>query len=108
MIGTKTKKCRGYAVRSKTCRICEVARQKNKPVKKHDCRLNWGGRAKGMEPDMVVEMVKTDKEKGVHVGTLVGDEDSTTIARVRREVDPTIEKSEGNRLKKILGNSLYS
>ena len=58
---------------------------------------------------MVVQMVKTAKDKGVDVGVLVGDEDSTTIARVRKEVEPSIEKrSDSNHIKKTLGHSLYS
>ena len=44
-----------------------------------------------MEPDMVVDMIESSKAKSVTVGTIVGDEDSTTIARVQ-EVDSNIAK----------------
>ena len=60
-----------------------------------------------MEPDMVVDMIESSKAKSVTVGTIVGNEDSTTIARVQ-EVDSSIaKKSDRNHLKKIVGNSLY-
>ena len=64
--------------------------------------------SKAMEPDMVIGMVKRAKEEGVNVIRIIGDEDSTTIARARREVYETLGKgSDLNHLKKILGNSLY-
>ena len=57
---------------------------------------------------MVIEMMKKATEKGVKVSRIIGDEDSTTIARARREVDETLKKgSDLNHLKKILGNQLY-
>ncbi|CAG2201766.1 unnamed protein product [Mytilus edulis] len=62
-----------------------------------------------MEADMVIEMVKDVQSKGCTVDALVGDEDSTTIGRVRANISNSIEKiSDRNHLKKILGNSLYS
>ena len=109
MIGCQTKKCVGYSVRSKCCKVCEVAQHTGKAAKEHDCRKNWDGSAKAMEADMVVEMVKTAKEKDVIVGTMVGDEDSTSISRARKEVSVDIQKrSDSNHVKMILFNSLYS
>ena len=108
MIGAQTKKCVGYAVRCKTCKICEVAQRSGQPARQHDCRKNWDGSAKAMEADMVVEMVKTAKESDVSVGIITGDEDSTSISRTRHEVSPDIEKrSDNNHVKKILASSLF-
>lgn len=43
------------------------------------------------------------------VKTIIGDEDSTTIARLKANVDKTIsKKSDGNHIRKIFGNALYS
>jgi cytochrome c551/c552 len=107
-IGPRTGKCLGYAVRSKACRTCHVAKRKNVPPKKHECVHNWSGSSKAMEPDMVIQILKETKEHGVKVKRIIGDEDSTTIARARREVDADLEKgSDMNHLKKILGNKLY-
>jgi len=48
------------------------------------------------------------KEK-TNITGIVGDEDSTTISRVQKEVDSSIEKfSDKNHLKKIVGNHLYN
>lgn len=58
---------------------------------------------------MVEEMVQKVDKDGCHVGFIVGDEDSTTIARLRANVNKNIKKlSDANHVKKLLGNSLYS
>ena len=107
-IGQRTGMCVGYSIRSKACRICKVAKTKNTPPRVHNCVHNWHGSSKAMEPDMIIEMVKEASNCGVKVKTLVGDEDSTTIARVRREVDNEIQKgSDYNHICKILGNTLH-
>lgn len=63
-----------------------------------------------MEADMVVSMVKDINSKSiVPIKTLVGDEDSTIIARVNNEVSQDIvKKSDSNHIKKILGNQLFA
>lgn len=62
-----------------------------------------------MEPGMVVDMLKTAEACGAKVKAIIGDEDFTTIARARKEVDATLEKhSDMNHLKKRLGNALYN
>ncbi|CAC5368323.1 unnamed protein product [Mytilus coruscus] len=48
--------------------------------------------AKAMEQDMIVEMVSECNEKGLKTGTVIGDDDSTTIGRLRRHVDANIKK----------------
>ena len=51
------------------------------------------GSAKAMEQDMVVEMVRDCLQtKGIRTSTIIGDDDSTTIPRLRHEIDPNIEK----------------
>ncbi|VDI64025.1 Hypothetical predicted protein [Mytilus galloprovincialis] len=108
MIGSKSRKIIGYKWRSKTCRICEVASKKGKIAKIHQCRKNFGGSAKAMEPDMVTDLVREARLKGTNICTIVGDEDSTTIARLRSNVDKDIKKlSDSNHMKKTLGKKLY-
>lgn len=41
---------------------------------------------------MVEEMVKEVPRDGCHVGSFVGDEDTTTIARLRANVNKNIKK----------------
>ncbi|CAC5408794.1 unnamed protein product [Mytilus coruscus] len=72
-----------YAVRIKSCRVCSLADKSKSSPPAHECHMNWSGSAKSMEADMVTEMVKDVGKKGVSVSSIVGDEDSTTIARLR-------------------------
>jgi hypothetical protein len=63
-----------------------------------------------MEADMVIEMVNNlQNKKGIPIDGIIGDEDSTTIARLRASVNSEVKKfSDQNHLKKVFGNSLYS
>ena len=55
------------------------------------------------------EMVRETVDKGNPVGAITGDEDSTILARLRRDVDEAIEKkSDNNHMKKIIANELYA
>ena len=64
-----------------------------------------------MEPDMAVETVVNNKllrDDNVRVSVLIGDDDSSTIAAVRREFTSKIEKwSDLNHTTKALNNALY-
>ncbi|CAC5412102.1 unnamed protein product [Mytilus coruscus] len=61
-----------------------------------------------MEPDIVEEMVTDTIEKGAKITAIIGDEDTTTIARLRAKVDPRIKKlSDCNHIKKPFSSSLY-
>lgn len=82
MIGCKTRKVVGYDVMAKTCRICKSA-ELHKPEKKYDCRKNWEGSSKSMEPSMAVKILKSIENKGHKVKTLVIDDDTSTIHKVR-------------------------
>jgi hypothetical protein len=67
LIGEKTKKCVGFSVKSKKCRICDSAKQRNVPVREHNCHHNWSGSAKAMEPAMACEMVQNIMDHGEKV-----------------------------------------
>ena len=45
-----------------------------------------------MEAQLCWELVNIVEDKGVQIGTLVMDKDSTTIARIRGELSHDIEK----------------
>ncbi|XP_061186114.1 uncharacterized protein LOC133195733 [Saccostrea echinata] len=109
MIGSQTGKIVGYSFRNKSCRICERAEKNNQAPVPHGCKRNWTGSSKSMESDMVVEMVKSTIKKGIKVEALVGDDDTTTMSRIHREIDPSIKKhSDKNHIKKNISNSLYN
>ncbi|VDI03770.1 Hypothetical predicted protein [Mytilus galloprovincialis] len=101
MIGSKTGKVINYKWRSKACRICQRAEISGNIPRVHKCNKNFTGSAKAMEPDMVVDMVKESRSKGANITAIIGDEDTTTIARLRAKVDPTIVKlSDSNHIEK--------
>ncbi|VDI11574.1 Hypothetical predicted protein, partial [Mytilus galloprovincialis] len=66
------------------CRICNNALKKRILASKHKCARNWTGSAKGMEPDMVVEMIKDLDNRGVKIKELAGDDDSTGFNRAAK------------------------
>lgn len=109
LIGSKTGKIVGFSSRIKQCRTCNIAKKYGREPHKHICKKNWSASAKAMEPDMLVEMLKKTNDKGVPVGTVVGDDDTTGISRVRAEVDRTIEKlSDKNHTRKNITCQLYA
>lgn len=106
IMGFHTRKVLDFATRCKICRQCEAGN----PKEYHDCRLNFHGSAKAMEPDMAVQLVSASTildEAGVSVDVLVGDDDSSTMAALRRN-GTVIEKwSDLNHCTKSLNNALY-
>lgn len=52
LIGLYTGRILDYATRSRKCRMCDIGRQRDD----HDCRLNFTGSAKAMEPSAAVEI----------------------------------------------------
>ena len=67
LIGQSTKKCIAYAVKSKRCKICQNAKKKGVPARKHTCSHNWSGSAKSMEPAMACEMLQDLMDEGKQV-----------------------------------------
>ncbi len=104
LMGRKLGKVVGLGIRYKRCRKC-----KSKKPKPHPCPVNFSGSAKAMESDILVELLKDCKEKGAPVGEFCGDDDTTTIYRARREVDPEIKKSsDKNHVSKNIGKDLHA
>lgn len=53
MIGIRSGKVIAYGTRNKRCAICEAAaRQGQEKARCHNCRFNWSGSSKAMEPDI--------------------------------------------------------
>lgn len=62
-----------------------------------------------MESDLAVEMLNSQKDDTFQVSTLIGDDDSTTMAMVRQQVNHQVEKwSDVNHAKKSLGTVALS
>jgi hypothetical protein len=69
LIGKKTGGVVHHAIRCQQCRICDCAAKRGIQPKKHNCKKNWTGSAKAMEPDMLVQMVNDVKNKNVYPNT---------------------------------------
>ena len=60
-------------------------------------------------PDVGGELVKTVEAQGVDVDVIIMDDDATTMARIRKDMNHNISKwSDINHTSKHFGNSLYS
>lgn len=109
MIGTNLGKVLDFSVRSKFCKVCDIAKSKKATPKPHYCNINLEGSSKAMEQDMVIEMVSKQEKAGHSVSTIVADDDTTTISRLRSVVNPGIKKkSDRNHVRKNLTSKLYS
>ncbi|XP_076082975.1 uncharacterized protein LOC143054015 [Mytilus galloprovincialis] len=84
LIGEKTGKIVHHTLRIAGCRICRNAQKKGGPPLPHNCKKNWSGTAKGMEPDMVVQLVKDVHEQDININELAGDDDSVGFDRVKK------------------------
>ena len=108
LIGHYSKKILSYTVRCVKCAKCNMGHPKDD----HDCRHNYTGSAKGMEPDMAKELINNNvllKNENVVVKVLIGDDDSSTIAAVRRLSSTEIEKwSDFNHTHKAFTSALYT
>lgn len=97
-----------YSIRCKKCRVCDVAKRRNKIPIKHVCRRNWKGSAKAMEGSMLVEMLKDVKNKGANIKSIIGDNDSTATKMAKEHFDPNIQKfDDRNHIMKNITNQLY-
>lgn len=76
----------------------------------HDCRCNWGVSSKAMEADVCTELVKACEEcHKAQVAILMGDDDSSTIKKVRESVNHNVEKwSDIVHAKRAFGSSMYN
>ncbi|CAC5401770.1 unnamed protein product [Mytilus coruscus] len=110
LIGGKNKKFVRHSIRCKGCRICTNAEKKGIPPPKHKCAKNWTGSAKGMEPDMVVEMIKDLDNRGVKINELAGDDDSTGFNRASKLLPHShiVKSSDRNHIMVNASRKLFS
>lgn len=108
IIGFLSKKVLDYSSRNRKCKRCELGQPKNT----HDCRKNFSGSAKSMEPSVGNELINHStilRETGLAVRVVIGDEDSATIAAVRKDNAQKIFKlADSNHLQKHFGSELYA
>ena len=83
-VGRSTGKIIDFETKNTSCRKCESAAKTGKEPESHDCRKNHDGSSKAMEAAAAAEIYERAKGRGVQFSTFIGDEDSTTISRVRQ------------------------
>ena len=80
-----------------------LAAQKGAQSNPHDCRKNFSGSSKAMESSVCEELFRKKQYK-----VMVTDEDTSSEARIKFQVNPDIEKwSDMNHVVRILGKLLY-
>ncbi|CAG2242598.1 unnamed protein product [Mytilus edulis] len=104
LLGETTGKCVNFGLKYGDCRKCDRVDEKGDG---HDCRINHQGSAKSMESELAVQMVKEIQKTGCVVSSITMDDDSTTIARLRKEVNAEIMKfSDRNHVRKKVSRDL--
>lgn len=107
--GKETGKVIAVGTRLMHCRVYSNKKSSEPGAKYHDCRANWGGSSRGMDSDLAVEMLNTQKYDTFQVSTIIGDDDSTTKAMERQQVNHQVEKwSDVNHAKKSRGTVTLS
>ncbi|XP_034944842.1 uncharacterized protein [Chelonus insularis] len=108
MYGHYSKKLMGVAINTSRCSFCEH----DHPLSDHYCKRNWAGSAKAMEPDMAIQLIVHNRllqEQNAYVSVLIGDDDSSTLAAVKRNSNYVIGKwSDLNHATKGFTSALYS
>lgn len=108
LIGFFSKKVLAYSVMNRKCKKCDLGH----PPSDHDCRKNFEGAAKAMEPEAAVRMVlenETLRDCFMELGILVSDNDSSTIAALRDKLTHEIVKlADKNHTTKGVVSQLYN
>ncbi|XP_011883708.1 PREDICTED: uncharacterized protein LOC105570866, partial [Vollenhovia emeryi] len=107
LIGHYTKKVISYVTLNRKCKKCDLGRSPSD----HDCRLNFEGSAKAMEPHAAVKLVNENKilkECNIQVGILIADNDSSSISAVRNACKhEVVKQADKNHTSKGVTNALY-
>lgn len=106
LIGFLSKKVLDYDTEHRKCRMCDMGHL----VEDHDCRLNFHGSAKSMEPKAAEKLALSElfKECHVQLGVFIADNDSSAILAVRNAVGhEVIKHSDKNHSAKGVKKQLY-
>ncbi|XP_061180737.1 uncharacterized protein LOC133189369 [Saccostrea echinata] len=103
MIGVETGKIVAFDHKTTDCRKCLFTQTHD-----HECNKNFNGSSKAMESALAIDMAKSLKDRGFNISKITMDDDSTTISRMKKTVDPNIRKlSDKNHVRKNISNALY-
>lgn len=104
-MGFLTEKILAHISKNRNCRMCHLG---HSPTH-HDCRRNFEGTAKAMEPKTAADLVLNAifKQCFVQWGFMIADNDSSSIAAMRAVVDHEIIKhADKNHTSKDVANEL--
>ena len=112
VMGSITGKALDYTTRKQFCRTCSSAKKDGHDPNPCDCRLNHNKSSKSMEPSSAVELFKrvssVESDTPAKYSVFIGDDDCSTISRIREEVNYEVEKwSDTVHSKRTLVNHLY-
>ena len=99
-IGFFSRKVLAYTSKNRKCRMCDLGHD----PKDHDCRLNFVGSAKAMEPAAAAELANNNeifKQCNVELGIMIADNDSNHISAVRAGSDHEVIKHSDKRCLKF-------
>ena len=71
-----------------SCRFCEKTGSENWEPNPHDCRRNWQGSSKAMEPSAAVELPQNLDKNDAALDVIIMDDDIITIAKLKSEYNP--------------------
>ncbi|KAL7298916.1 hypothetical protein TKK_0008022 [Trichogramma kaykai] len=107
LIGMFSKKVISYATFNRKCKKYDLGHKKED----HDCRANYIGSAKGMEPQAAIDLVSNNDiftKENIELGIFISDNDSTAIHGVRNLIAYDIVKqADKNHTTGGLSKSLY-
>ena len=108
VIGENSGKILDYRVKCTRCRTCESAIDGNEPTP-HDCRKNFTGSSKSMEPEIAVECFNAATNSGLKYSEYIADEDTTTESHVKYRVNyDAMKRTDKNHATRTLGSRLYT
>lgn len=106
-IGYFSKKVIAYIVLNRKCKMCDAGLS----IDSHDCRLDFVGSAKAMEPRAAVLLTKDNpilNACNLEVGIIIADNDSSSICAVRSvSKHEVVKQADKNHTSKGVVNELY-
>lgn len=107
LTGYFSKKVIAYVTKNRKCRMCERGHDQTS----HDCRKNFEGTAKAMEPKAAAELAANNPiflKNKVELGIVISDNDSSSIAAMRAACNhEVIKHADKNHTTKGVTNELY-
>lgn len=107
LIGYFSKKVISYVTLNRKCKKCDLGQSPST----HDCRLNFEGSAKAMEPHAAVKLVNENKilkKCNIEVGVVIADNDSSSISAIRNACTyEVVKQADKNHTSKEVMNALY-